>query len=215
MFKIAANFIGDFKLGDNINFNLKVLFLLYKYFEEGNEQEKNLLCKPITIILISIIEAILHDLHYRIKVFTLEGVPYLAEEIICYIRGKKIDELEKYISSARKHNMLKSNDASIYEQLDNLRKLRNRIHIQNTKKNFEPNDDIAFSKNRKIIAEKILENILITLNSEYPRKINVSSYVNDFELPWTQHFNTRKSIDNTLTDEEILTLEEAEELDLI
>ena len=61
---------------------------------------------------------------------------------INYIRGKHIDELDKYISSAKKHDLFDEPDSDFYEALDQLRKLRNRVHIQNKKNHFE-SDQIA------------------------------------------------------------------------
>jgi hypothetical protein len=79
-----------------------------------------LLCKPIILLLVSIIEAVLHDLHRRIKTFTIEGVQNLATSAGDYIRLKKIDEFEKYIASAKKHDLFNLADSGFYQQLDEL-----------------------------------------------------------------------------------------------
>ena len=188
MLKISSNFIGNFKIGDNINYNLRVVALLYKYFNQASEHEKHLLCKPIILILISIIEAVLHDFHTRIRTFTLEGVTSLARDVISYVRGKSIDELGKYIASAKKHDFFDTHDTEFYDLLDQLRRLRNRIHIQNTENNFEPNEHDAFTEKRKILAERVLEKILRTMSEKHSRNIDVSIYVDNFELPWVGYF---------------------------
>ncbi len=186
MFKVKANFIGSFKAGDNINHNLRVLALLYSYFEEGNDNDKRLLCKPIILIIVSITEAVLHDFHGRIRAFTKEGVGTLTKDVIDHIRGKHIDELGKYVASAQKHDFFDMKDTEFYNRLDDLRKLRNRIHIQNIKNAFEPDEYIAFNEKRKIIAEKVLEKTLKTMSEKHSR--NFAGYVEDFELPWEEHF---------------------------
>ena len=61
MFTVSSRFIRNFKLGDNINHNLKILSLLYRQFDCAAEPDKRLLCKPITILLVSIVEALLYD----------------------------------------------------------------------------------------------------------------------------------------------------------
>lgn len=188
MFKTSSNFIGSFKIGDNIHHNLRVLGLLYKYFDKANEYEQCLLCKPIIIFIISIEEAILHDFHKRIQIFTIEGITNLAEDVIGYIQGKQIDELEKYIVSAKKHDLFDMKDTKFYEYLEQLRKLRNRIHIQNTKNNFEPDEFQAFNLKRKTLAERVLEKTLKTMNVKYSRSVDVTKYINDFELPWVEHY---------------------------
>ena len=188
MFTVSSCFILNFKLGDNINHNLSVLALLYRYYNAEDENGKRLLCKPITILLVSIIEAVLHDFHRRIRMLTYEGIANLSYEIIEYVRGKKIDELEKYIASARKHDLFASQDAAFYDLLDELRRLRNRIHIQNIKNDFEDDEYNAFTNTRKTKAEQALEKTLKTLAANHPRPAHVRGYVSDFKLPWAAHY---------------------------
>lgn len=188
MFTVSSDFVGSFKTGDNINHNLRLLSLLYKYFEKASSDERRLLCKPILLLLISIIEAVLHDFHRRIKFNIVEGVDNLTSEVLDYIRGKKIDELEKYIASAKKHDLFWQNNqfSNFYELLDRLRRIRNRIHIQNVNGDLEPADYNCFTEKRKILAEKALEIILKTMVEKYGR--GASKYVKEFELPWDEHY---------------------------
>jgi hypothetical protein len=72
-FEIRSSFIGSYKLGDNINYNLKLLALLYRYFANSSEDDRKLLRKPIIVILVSITEAVLYDLHMRIKILLTRG----------------------------------------------------------------------------------------------------------------------------------------------
>lgn len=187
MFKIKANFIGSFKLGDNINHNLRILKFLYSIFYKEDDNNKRLLCKPIIIIMASIVEAILHDFHNRIRSYTKEGVSSLTNEVISYIRGKNIkDEFEKYIESARTHDFFDARDTKFYDALHGLRKLRNRIHIQNRKNSYEPDEYVAFNEKRKVITEKLLEKTVKTMNERHHRAF--SGFVEDFEFPWEEHY---------------------------
>jgi hypothetical protein len=113
MVTYESKFIGDFKLGDNIVFNLSILKCLYKYRAEGNSAQRRYLQKPITLLNISIIEALLYDFHLRIKSFTREGVA-LPQNVLDNIREKKIDEFEKYIASARKNDFFDLKDTMFY-----------------------------------------------------------------------------------------------------
>ncbi len=186
MVAIQSKFIGDFKLGDNINHNLDILELLYHQYDAADEQGKRLLCKPIILLLVSIIDAALYDLHTRIREFTNEGVQNVVASSANYIRGlKNMDKFEKCIASARKHALLDPPESVLYAELDDLRRLRNRIHIQNTKNDFERDEYDAFSDDRKILAERVLEKTLRTMADKYPRKHN---YVNEFKLPWDTYF---------------------------
>lgn len=188
MFKIESNFIGNFKTGDNINYNLKVLKLLYKYYQEPNSYERRLLCKPIILIIVSITEALLQDFHMRVKTHSMEGVRNVALKVIEYIKGKHIDVLETYINSAKKHDFFKMADTPFYDSLHELRKLRNRIHIQNERKNTPSNESEAFREDKKILAEKVLEKMMKIMSAEYHRNLSTIGYVDDFELPWEEHF---------------------------
>jgi hypothetical protein len=130
-------------------------------------------------------EAILHDFHGRIKYYTREGVQNLAESVIAYVRSKQIDRLERYIASAKKHNLFDMADNRFYDLLEELRKLRNRVHIQNEKNDFEPDERLAFSEARMRLAERVLEKLIRTMAQKYPRQHN---HVRDFKLPWDPHF---------------------------
>lgn len=138
MQKINCNFIGDFKLGDNINYNFSCLRVLYSSQDSMrmNNEDSSLFCKPITLIIVSIIEALLYDLFSRITNNTREGVRNIAEQVLNDVRSKTIDQLETYIAAARKHDLLGATGTDLYIKLDELRKVRNRVHIQNVKNNL-------------------------------------------------------------------------------
>lgn len=188
MFRVDTNFIGIFKLGDNINYNLNILKKLYSIYNDPLETEKHFLLKPIIILNISITEAVLYDFHYRVKEFTNEGVTNLGHSVITYIRGKRIDKLKRYIESAKKHNLFDMNDVRFYDLLDYLRKLRNRTHIQDYEKDLEADDIAIFTEQNKILSEKVLEKVVKVLSAKYPRSDYHSQYVDDFIFPWEENF---------------------------
>jgi hypothetical protein len=186
MFVVSSKFIGSFRLVENINYNLSGLALLYRYYEREDEDGKRFLRKPIIVLLVSVIEAVLHDYHTRIRTFTREGVANLTQSVMDYISAKRLDELEKYVASARKHNLF-GTDPEFYEILDELRRLRNRVHIQNTKEDFEPSDRHAFTERRKTAAEVALEKTLKIMAAKYPRA-NHPHNAADFNLPWSEYY---------------------------
>ena len=143
--------------------------------------------KPIIVILVSITEAVLYDFHRRIKTFTWEGVQNVGNVVAEFVRGKRLDELEKLTVSARKHDFFDLAETAFYDDLDQLRRLRNRIHIQNVKNDFEPSDFKAFTEDRKVIAERVLEKTLRTMLRKYDRGPDFN-YVSDFVLPWEPYF---------------------------
>ena len=188
MFTVSADFMGDFKLGDNINHNLKIIRYFYERESDPHDGGSWLLRKPTIIILASICEAVLHDLHMRMNTYTNEGVKGVAISVINYVRGKKIDKFEAYISSARKHGLLGPASEQIYSDLEDLRKLRNRVHIQNDKDHFEANDSQAFSADRVRQAEQALEKLVKTISTNHPREAPATGHVGDFEFPWNEHY---------------------------
>jgi preprotein translocase subunit SecA len=185
MFTLQSNFIGDFKLGDNIAYNLDVIGALYEHYAQADAEERRLLCKPITVLLVTIVEAVLHDFHFRIAAHTREGVRGVAESVLEYVRGKKIDKLAHCIDSAKKHNFLRAADNQFYDELDQLRRLRNRLHIQNYADDFAQDDLDTFTEARKVLAERALERTVRVMAEHYSRRQN---YVRDFHFPWESHF---------------------------
>src|SRR5690606_6732304 len=128
---VPAVFIGSFKIGDNISRNLDSLNLLYKYYEDADEEEKLLLIKPTVTLIAFIIEAILFDFRGRVKGHTREKSVKIPSSLISIFQNKLNDQFNFYIEQARKHNLFDTKTIEICERLDNLRLLRNRVHIQN------------------------------------------------------------------------------------
>lgn len=185
---IRSTFIGNYKLGDNICFNLNLLALLYDNYSRADLRSRGLLRKPIILILVSITEAALYDLHQRIRWFVWEGVQNIGHVVADYVRGlRKLDELQKLTVSAQKHDFFELADTAFYDDLDQLRRLRNRIHIQNVKNDFEPDDANAFTEARKVLAERVLEKTLRTMLRKYDRGPEFN-YVSDFVLAWEPYF---------------------------
>ena len=181
MVTIPSGFIGSFKLGDNIVHNLAILRELYAAQSTGTEEQRSLLRKPISVLIASVAEAVLFDLYLRINKFTREGVANIPDAVLDDIRNKTIDEFAKYIDNAKSNSLLGSDDA-IYDALTNLRKLRNRVHIQNTRRHFEADESDAFSEDRQANAEWALETLLQKMHTDYGR--NMQQHVEDFVLPW-------------------------------
>ena len=188
MFTVSAGFIGNFKLGDNINHNLEILSYLYQRQADPKDPDSWLLRKPIIVSIGSICEALLHDLHCRMETFTIEGVSGIATSVLAYVRGKNIDKFDHYISSAQKHSLLGAPSEPIYEELDKLRRLRNRVHIQNDKSHFELDESEAFSAARQVSAEQALEKLVKVISKNHPRPAHAAGFVGDFNFPWDEHF---------------------------
>lgn len=186
MVTYSSGFVGSFKLGDNIIHNLAILRELFAVQNSGTPEQAALLRKPIVVLIGAIAEAILYDLYVvKISTFTREGVPTIPQDLLDEIRTKTIDEFAKYIANAQSNSLLGAT-SDLYDSLDELRKLRNRVHIQNTKCHFEPDELDAFNEERQIEAEKTLERLIAYMSTNHLRSAS-KKYVADFVLPW----NTR------------------------
>lgn len=186
---INSHFIGNFNNGRNIVHNLKVLGLMYRCFNSATAEEQGVLCKPILVFIGAIAEAVLFDLHYRIHSFTKEGVTGLSRTVLHAIRSTstKKDEFWWLIKKCEANNVFGAIDHSIYQELKDLRLLRNRIHIQDKERSFEESEIDAFSLVRKIKFEKTLEFLLKELSANHGRGESLR-YVDDFILPWKSYF---------------------------
>jgi len=193
-----SEFVWSFKVGDNIAYNFKILFLLYKNKEADEEENKLYYNKPIVVFLVSIVEAVLVDLLKRLDVGTNDLPSSLLEENIYNIKTSisKEKKLIKTTSSTtgetyqfytikrydfnqivkycRKYNLLFDSSEKIYDHLDEFAKLRNRIHIENYYNNFEQDEHAVFINSRLTLMERILKYVLEIMTKKHSR-INLSS----------------------------------------
>ncbi len=166
------NFIWDFKMGDNILYNLEVI---YGLINDHSKSKKY--CKPISILAVSIAEAILVDFLYRLYEVTdhfpknLKGIEQRIKEELR--RETKIFEVvfeDKILKHRRLKNFGYSEIAKIiekyrligpdnekYEFLEKIGKFRNRIHINNYFGNYEKDESKVFSEIR---TQKIIDFML-------------------------------------------------------
>lgn len=122
--EIPCNYVADFKIGDNLSFNADVLCHLVLVNENG------LLNKVIIIQVASIIEASLSEIISRARDFKREGVPNISTQEQAEIRSKKIDKFYHVINILKKYKVLDEARVNIYDDLQKIRKYRNKIHIQ-------------------------------------------------------------------------------------
>src|SRR2546428_11947745 len=135
---INGTFMWSFKKGDNIVYNFEILWELYK--ARGVKQSRTpYYNKPITLLIVAIIECIFDDFINRVGQHVYDRIPNLTSKEIILIQAKKLDKLEHYISIAKKYSLFER-DASFYETLHFLRRARNRFHIQNSLHHLDPNE---------------------------------------------------------------------------
>lgn len=169
---------------DNVNYNFEVLELLYKAKTENTRNPR--FNKPIIITLVSMMECMLYDFLIRIRTHSSDRIPNMGYGIIAFFRSSKdSDELKVIIPQIQQQNILRALPAdTIYADLEELRKIRNRIHIQNKYSILERDESGVFNSNRLKLAEKSFERVCEVLCNVYPRGGNQPLLMSDFPRPW-------------------------------
>lgn len=158
-------FIWEFKIGDNIKYNLNVL---YELIDDYNTSKKNY-GKPISVIAVSVIEAIMIDFIYRLYHGTSHFPACLSNEennIKTKLQGETIKSSVEVVEGQKfEYIKLKNfnfnsmidvfselklfgDKDNIYKILQELAHFRNRVHINNYFNNFEKDENVTFSEKR-------------------------------------------------------------------
>lgn len=187
---INSHFIGNFKDGDNICYNLEVLSKLYEAYQL-NEERSPFLRKPMIVFIVSILEAALDDLFYKIRGYTIEGVPNLPPGVVDKVRVNKSGyrKFKGQIQFAKTHDFFDARETNFYIVLNELREIRNRMHIQNNYRNTPYSEKLVFTEKRLIQSEKVCEYTLSKMSEKFPRSLYKRDYVDDFVLPWNSHYS--------------------------
>jgi hypothetical protein len=191
-------FIWSFKKGDNILYNFAILRSLYRAQEAAHIAEKSLFNKPIIVIIVAIIECLIADFIDRVKEHRREKVPNLTDNQIHAIRYKEkggslverqMRELTHFIDQIQKHNLFGVETDDLYEAMHYFRRVRNRIHIQNSQSTDLPADeDAVFTKQNLDAAQRLLKSVIETMFTKYYRQKEkdrlASIDVRRFPYPW-------------------------------
>jgi hypothetical protein len=178
----TAIFFWDFKRMDNVNYNFKIVKALFN-LRNHHSPELN---KPIILLLAAIIECILYDFVRRVTEHRRELIPGIDESVIDDTRNKICDQFEPLIAHVRKHNLLESTkENGLYETLDYIRKLRNRIHIQNRQQQLDKDEANIWTDEDVQKASSSLEKVCEVLCNSYPRPSRELIPMTDFPRPWT------------------------------
>lgn len=195
-----SNYLGvffwNFKRMDNTIYNLEILSYLYSLRKsEKDKALRELLNKPIIIFGVSIVECILYDFMTRIQQHRNEVIPNLPTSVIEDIKYKvkegvitmkNLSKLNDIIPQLKKHNLLNWNvdGENIYEQLDKLKTIRNKIHIQNTDEKLNRNELYIFTDANVKKLEIVLETVLKAMIAYYPRPRELKLTPDNLPFPW-------------------------------
>lgn len=163
--KHLTSFIWEFKIGDNILYNLDVV---YNLIEDHNNAQKCNYAKPVSILCVSIMEAVLVDFLERLNMATSQFPNKLASkrsEIKNKLNGEKKIFQQVYQGEAYQYRRLRNfgyqdlvkfceefsllgPSSKVYRNLERMGRFRNRVHINNYFGNFERDESRAFSETR-------------------------------------------------------------------
>ena len=187
---IDTSFIWDFQLGDNIVFNTKILRSLYKNLDITKlDQAEAITIKPIVVIGVSTIEALMFDFVCRVKESSV-GPNNLNMEKIKSIAKLNTDgtswKFKEAINRLQHHQIL-GNQSNYYDNLDFLRNLRNRIHIQNEFGGRR--EEFVWTLQILHRFEACIEYTLLYLSENYSRD---KKFVENAAISWERHFPDNK-----------------------
>ena len=177
--EISCNFVGSFKVGDNLQYNCDVLCELV----EANADSK--FSKMIVLQTGAILEAALTQIIYRAQNFNMEGVPNIHEEDRQSIEGKKIDKFAVTIDVLRKYGVLEGVEGEVYEDLHRLRRFRNKIHIQDDVSivGIGRDENTIFDEGRTNWALSLNRRVLCFLSEHLARLEHIHEYVGTLRVP--------------------------------
>ncbi len=185
-------FFWDFKRMDNVNYNFRLIETQYRAKKHFNDDED--FNKPIIILLVAIIECCLFDFLARVTQHRHDPLPNMSQDTILFLReSKEPDIFKTVLDRIKSQNLLRvKKGEALYDDLDFLRKVRNRIHIQN--KHHELDVDKTNSKYKNeyfvyiddilLIAQNCFEKVINVLCNVYPRGNKSPLPMSDFPRPW-------------------------------
>ena len=179
---IACNFVGQFKVGDNLVFNAGLLETLTGVNEGGA------LNKLIVLQAGAIVEAALQQIIWRAQKHNVEGVPNIPEADRAEIEKKMVDTFNVIIDVLKKYKVLDGLGADIYDELHKLRNYRNKIHIQKPIDiaNVSADEGTAFSDEIRKWALGLNTRVLKHLSEKFARPKELHGYVGALTVPSAQ-----------------------------
>ena len=182
---VTGTFMWNFKKGDDIVYNYDVIWALYEARSAVVSQHAKVkLNKPIVVLLTAITECILDDFTNRTRQFVHERIQNITERQVLDFKTKKRDKLEHYIQAAKKHNILGATNNDIYDNLDHMRKMRNRVHIQNTKNVLDNDEYAVFTDTNRQLAEQSFEVVIGAMMTRFYRWGSLRITPQDVPYPW-------------------------------
>ncbi len=115
----------DYKRRDNVDYNFKIIEVMIANIHGTSEPQYYY--KPIILIISSIIECLLYDFLKKIHEHRYEKVPNLDKDDIEALQNIDLpNKLTNFSDICKKYSLL-GNNQEIYDRIQNIAKIRNRI----------------------------------------------------------------------------------------
>jgi hypothetical protein len=112
-------------------------------------------------------------------------MPNIPADRLKKIRETEIERFNNIIQAMKSHKLLDGLGATIYDDLDHLRELRNRVHIQfdDKPKGLGRDDHHAFDDKKVAWALSLCIGVLKHLGEKYPRPSDLGVFAHDISIP--------------------------------
>lgn len=176
---LDCDIFGDFKVGDNAVYNANILSDLIETNDHGRFN------KLIVLQVASLLEVACIQIFYRARNYHREGVPNISEKDRQAIAERQIDKFAVIIDNLNKYGILNKMGDKVYDDLHNLRRCRNKIHIQGDVElpEAQRDEDRLFTKKIVDWAVDLNWSILQYLNQNYARPDHIKGNVKPLRLP--------------------------------
>ena len=177
--EIQCNFVGSFKVGDNLVYNARLLSNL------ANANEGGIFNKPIVLQVGSILEVALEQIIYRAQNYNIEGVPKISKADQQEITNKKIEKFCIIIDIMCKYKVLDDLGKEVYDELHRIRQYRNKIHIQDNIKieGVSQDESVAFTDDICNWALALNLRVIRYISENLYRPQHIEGHVNSLTLP--------------------------------
>lgn len=181
MHSVCLDFVHNEEININLKYNFCILNQLYMAMQaEQDAQKKLFFYKPTVLTLGAINEAILYDFTENQPRQTGIVNNILSSFFAYNTKGKGVRQL---MELAKKHPAFADAGQEYYEDVEALKTLRNRVHIQNEWHCKPALEEDAFNEESLHLGERCLEKTLKILQNATaaPDSADLDSTC---ELPW-------------------------------
>lgn len=182
---ITGTFMWSFKKGDNIVYNLEIIWQLYDAKQTAGTFGQ-LYNKPIMLLYAAIVECVLDDFTWRVRGRVNDTLQNISNKQIHDFKTKKRDKLDHYIAAAQKHNLFDQNNA-FYDEMRFMKDARNRFHIQNSIGRLHQDEERIYTNFNLKRVERVYETSIKKMIEKFYRWDSPKVSPEDLPLPWSHH----------------------------